>query len=214
MRPHPTGLGITLGFLFAAVLVFFAVLVVLGVRTEQARSGSTTLDDPTTTSLTTSPPPTISPRSPVGPVGLEPAEVTVSSRLSEDYGADRLFDGDASTAWRDDSLHGEGAVITVAFDRSVTIFAVLIRGLEDEVEFHASYRIRRLRLDPGRNGLPQEVELPDTPETFRVDLGGVTAEKVTIEVISTYAAESYRGEPAREELAVAEIEILGEDQGR
>lgn len=54
--------------------------------------------------------------------------------------------------------------------------------------------------------------MSDTPEAFRVDLGGVTAEVVMIEVISTYAAEPDEVGPATEELAVAEIEILGEAQ--
>ena len=205
------GAGIGLGML-AALLVFFAVLVVLGIRTDQARPSTTSMHGTTlTTSSFTRPTPSIA-SSPVGSMSLQPAEVVVSSELSEDYGAERLFDGDASTPWRDASLHGDGAVITIEFERPETIFAVVIRGLEDDSEFHRSFRMRRFHLDPGKDGLPQEVEMPDTPEAFRVDLGGVTAEVVTIEVISTYAAGPDEVGPATEELAVAEIEILGEAQ--
>jgi hypothetical protein len=208
MRPHGTGIG--LGML-AALLVFFAVLVILGIRTEQARPSITTTIHGTvlTTTSVTRPTPSIT-SNPVGPVSLQPATVVVSSELSAEYGAERLFDGDASTAWRDASLHGDGTVITLNFERPVTIFAVVIRGLEDDSEFHRSFRIRRFHLDPGKDGLPQEVEMPDAPEAFRVDLGGVAAEVVTIEVISTYTAEPDEVGPATDELAVAEIEILGE----
>lgn len=114
------GTGIGLGML-AALLVFFGVLVVLGIRTDQARPSTTTVQGTTLTTLSsTRPTPSIT-SSPVGPVSLKPAEVVVSSELSEDYGAERLFDGDASTAWRDASLHGDGAVITIEFERPETI---------------------------------------------------------------------------------------------
>lgn len=111
------GAGIALGML-VALLVFFAVLVVLGIRTDQARPSTTTAQGTTLTTMSfTRPTPSIT-SNPVGPVRLQPAEVVVSSELSEDYGAERLFDGDASTAWRDAFLHGDGAVITIELTRA------------------------------------------------------------------------------------------------
>lgn len=191
------------------LVLFFAVLVVLGVMREEAPSTSTTIVTTTTTLPADRPTTSITFGEPVGLVALEPSEIVVSSELSADHTAQRLIDGDASTAWRDDSMHGDEATIELMFEQPVTVFAVVIQGLADDEEFHRSHRMRRFRLSLGSDTGYQEVEMPDTREPFRVDLGGVATSVVTIEVLSTYPSESTGGEPALEELAVAEVVILG-----
>lgn len=209
MNRHPTSMGIPLALIFALLFGFFAFLIVIGIRTDGARPSSPTTGELTPTTSGPTRPTQISPSKPVGPVRLEPSQVVVSSELSPDHRGDNLIDGDVGTAWRDASLHGDGAVITFTFPKAETVSAVILQGLTVDTEFHRSYRIRQFRLTPGNDSDMLEAEMPDTPEPFRVDLGGVVTSSIRLEVLSTYPAEAGAGEAATEELALAEIEILG-----
>lgn len=209
IRSPRIGMSIlTVGF-FVGV-VFFIVLVVLALGREEA-SPSTTLQAEVATS-TMSEPNTPFAGDPVGPVPLEPVRVSASSELSPEFGAENVADGDPTTAWRDASRHGEGAALTFSFAEPVSVLAVVIAGLPDDEAFHNSYRIHELSLVTG-GGEVIEDEIPDSPEPFRLQVGNEETHEVTLEVISTYAGEPHGGEPAREELAIGEIEILGRPAG-
>lgn len=143
------------------------------------------------------------------PQAIEPATVTASSELSSEFTAQNLVDGNTQTPWRDDGLHGDGAVISLSFPEPVRVDAVVITGLPDDEAFHQSYRIRAYRLDVGDGTAIIEGEIPDSPEPFRIEVGGAITPTVTLEVLSTYPGEPHGGQPAAEELAVAELEVIG-----
>ncbi len=86
---------------------------------------------------------------------------------------------------------------------------MVISGLADDRQFHRSFRIRGFRLDFDGAAAPVEGELPDSPEPYRIDLGGIETSVLTLEVLSTYPGETQDGQPPTEELAVSEVEILG-----
>lgn len=204
----PTGAGvITAGFV--AVLVLMAALVVLSVgRTDEAVS--TTLVSPTTIAFVSSASPFVG--DPVGPRPVEGAHVSASSELSPEFGAGNLIDGDTATVWRDASRRGEGATVTFSFAEPVTVDAVVVAGNPDDDEFHTGYRVHGVRVVLG-DGEVVEGEIPDSPEPFRIQIGGRETDEVTVEVTSTYPSEPHGGEPGSEELAIGEIEILGSPAG-
>ena len=100
--------------------------------------------------------------------------------------------------------------MTFTFDTPVRVDAVVISGIADDAVFHKSDRIRTFRLDPGGGGELVEGEIPDEPDPHRVDLGGVVTSLIVLEVVSTYRGEEHDGDPPTEQLAVAEVEILGQ----
>jgi hypothetical protein len=208
MGPHAVTVSVVSAVLLGALVVFFAVLAFLGYRMQEPVATTTGETVVTTTTLMREPMTSIG--GTVGPQILVPEEVVVSSQLDGEYGPENLLDGDPGTAWRDDALHGEGAAIILSFDQPVRLFAVILQGLDDESEFHQSHRIQRFVLNFGGTDGPQEVEVPDSHDPFRIDLGGVTVDRIEISVLSTYPGEAVGSEPAREELAVGEIQILGQ----
>lgn len=197
-----------LSVIFAVAMLLFAGLLVAAVWWGEEVSPTSTVNEPTT-STTAAATSGIEPAEPVGPRPLQPVRVSASSQLSDDHSPESLVDGDVETAWRDAALHGDDAVLTFKFDGPVEVYAVVISGVGDDREFHRSFRIRDFRLRFGEGAPPVEGELPDSPEPYRIDLGGIETELLILEVLSTYPGEAQDGEPATEELAVGEVEILG-----
>lgn len=199
--------AITAGFV--AVLVLMVALVVLSVgRTDEA--APTTLVSPTTVAPVSSASTFVG--DPVGPRPLEGADVSASSELPPEFGAGNLTDGDPATVWRDASRRGEGAAVTFSFPEPVTVVAVVVAGDPDDDAFHTSYRVHGVRVVLG-GGEVVEGEIPDSPEPFRIQVGGRETDEVTVEVTSAYPSEPHGGEPGSEELAIGEIEILGSPAG-
>lgn len=194
---------------FVAVLVLMVALVVLSIGcTDEA--APTTLVSPTTAASISSA--TTFVGDPVGPQPLEGAHVSTSSELSPEFEAGNLTDGDPASVWRDASRRGEGATVTFSFAEPVTVIAVVVAGNADDDEFHTSYRAHGVRVVLG-DGEVVEGEIPDSPEPFRIQIGGRETDEVTLEVTSTYPSEPHGGEPGSEELAIGEIEILGSPAG-
>lgn len=195
---------------FVAVLALMVVLVVVSLgRTEEP--APTTVAPPTTVTTASSASTFVG--DPVGPRPLQPAQVSASSELSPEFGVANLTDGDPATVWRDAARRGEGASVTFSFADPVSVLAVVVAGIPDDVAFHTSYRIHAVKLVLG-SGEVFEGEVPDSPEPFRIQVGGEETDQVTLEVITTYPSEPHSEEAGREELAIGEIEILGSPSGR
>lgn len=208
-RPTYSGGVLTVGF--GLGLVFMVVLVAIAIGRDESLPSETTVPRVPATSTSSSIPPTQALSSdPVGPRPLQPSGVVASSELSDEYGAENLVDGAVETVWRDASMHGDEAVMTFSFEGAVRVNAIVLHGIPDDEAFHRSYRIRGFRLDPGGGGALVEGEAPDSTEPYRIDLGGVETSVVALEVVSTYPGEPHGDQSATEELAVAEIEILGQ----
>lgn len=207
VRSTPFSGGVlTLSFVLG--LLFLVVLLVIALGEDEDPSPTTVSPTvPATTSTSESAAPFSG--DPAGPRSLTPSEVVASSELSTEFAATNLVDGDTDTVWRDASLNGDDALLTFRFDQSVTLDAVVIIGIPDDEAFHRSFRIRGFRLDPGGGAPPVDDEVPDSPAPHRIDLGGIETTGIVLEVLSTHAAESHGEAPAAEELAVAEVEIVG-----
>lgn len=189
--------------------MLMVALVVLSLgRTEEAAPTTLVL----TTTVITAPSTSTFVGDPVGPRRFEPTRVSASSELSPEFGVANLTDGDPTTVWRDASRRGEGATVTLSFAEPIAVLAVVVAGIPDDIAFHTSYRIHGVRLVMG-NGEVIEGEIPDSPEPFRIQVGGEVTEKVTLEVSSTYPGEPHGGDAGREELAIGEIEILASPAG-
>ncbi len=140
------------------------------------------------------------------PVPLAPRTARASSELSEDFKARYLIDG-TPRAWNDDSLRGEGAVLTFWFAEPVDLDYIVIHNLTEPERFARNYRIAEFELLA--DGEPILVAtVPDAPGPHPYDVGR-RATEVTLGVLEVYPAEAFDGSPPFEELAVAEVEFQG-----
>lgn len=206
----PSFSGGVISILFGLAAVLFVVLLVVALgRGDPVPSSTTITATSTVPSVDATTPIETSPRESAAPTVLTPDAVVASSELTEEFQASNLADGDPETVWRDASRRGDGAALTFRFDAPITVTAVVVWGVPNDEAFHQSYRIRRFRLDLGGGAPVVEGEIPDSPEPFRLDLGGVETSAVTLEVVSVYPGEPHDGEAAADELAVAEVELWG-----
>lgn len=138
-----------------------------------------------------------------------PSSVSASSSFSEALGPQNLIDGDPSTYWNDDSLGGDGAEIILEFDQPVAIERLVVQNVADEVAFSRNYRIREYEITTDDLPAPFTGNLDDTQEPQAIAVVTTGTTQLRLRVISTYPAEPVGDQPAFEELAVAEIEVLG-----
>jgi hypothetical protein len=135
--------------------------------------------------------------------------VSTSSSFSDTFGPRNLIDGDPGTYWNDASLHGEGAEIVLEFNDAVSIRELVFQNVADEVAFKRNYRIRGYEITSDDLPTPLVGELDDTQDQQRVELETEGTSVLRIRVTSTYPAESVGDQPGFEELAVAELTVLG-----
>jgi len=140
---------------------------------------------------------------------LTPATISASTELSDEFGVDNLTDGDLSSAWNDASLHGDGATLTFDFGREVILDEIVITNLADEARFQRNFRVREYSIEI--DGLAETIagELGDVSGRQAIDIGGRNATKVTMRIVSTYAASELEGSPPFDELAIAEVSFTG-----
>ena len=135
--------------------------------------------------------------------------VSASSSFSDALGPQNLIDGDPGTYWNDASLHGEGAEIVLEFDEPVSIDGLVVLNVSDEVAFSRNFRIRGYEITTDDLPTPLVGELADTQEPQRIDFETTGSTVLRLRVTSTYPAESVGEQPAFEELAVAEVTVVG-----
>lgn len=212
--PQPTRSPLALVFVVAGVLGFvlilgFIVLSLVGGDPEPARSepGAEAATTPESTDTTASTFDTT--ESQVESAPLEVSTVSASSSYSEDLGPENLIDGDPATYWNDASLHGEGAELIFEFVSPVAIDTLVIQSPTKEAAFVRNYRVRGYEITTDDLPSPIIGDLPDGRDQQSVEIGSSTTSRLVLRVTSTYEARSFQDQPPFEELAIAEITLLG-----
>jgi len=186
-----------LSVLAAAVLVVALVALVVNVFRGGGEAAVTTT---VATSTTTTPP---------AVAQITPTDVSASSQLNETYGDANLIDGDLNTEWQ--VSHSNDLSVTFHFSQPVQIQYIEIYNIEDQNRFLANYRIKGYKITTDDlPGVPFQSTLKDTaggPQ--RIDIVSLETTSLTLEVLSTYASQAVSGDPAFDELAVAEIKFWG-----
>lgn len=142
---------------------------------------------------------------------IEIIQVLASDCSSElvGFGCDNMFDGDDETAWNDNSLAGEGAVITVDFADTYQLEQIIIKNLSDEVRFRRNFRIAGYKITTNDNTQGIIGVLDDEPGSQLINFNSLRTTRVIIEVESIHPGETVNDLEPFDELVVAELEFYG-----
>ena len=188
-----TVLGVVV--LIAAVIAF-----IMNIRGDESATPTTTA--PSTTSTTAVP-----------FEELQPTSVSASSELNDSYSAQNLLDNDTNTEWQDSSQRGDGAQITFTFAQPVRIASIEIVNVPDEARFKRNYRIKGWVIEVDDINFDYSGELTDSNEPQRIQLGTVGTTTLTLDVRTTYPAETIDGQVPFSELAISDVRFFGSAVG-
>lgn len=140
---------------------------------------------------------------------LVPTDVEASSELGQSFAAENLLDDDPETEWQDASLRGSGAELTFTFAQPVKIVSIEIVNLPDVDRYRRNYRIKDFVIKVDDLSIDIPGSLDDDNEPQRIQIGTVGTSELTLEVRTTYPAQSVGDETPFLELAVADIRFFG-----
>lgn len=134
--------------------------------------------------------------------------IDASSELAG-FEAANLIDGDPTTVWKDDSLRGSGATITLRFDQPVAISDLVIQGVGIEDRFVLNYKVQgyEISVDDKPGVIPGRLTNSMEPQHIGIDSAETTA--LTLSVTTTFPAEPLGDHPPFNELAIGEIRVIG-----
>ena len=135
--------------------------------------------------------------------------VSASSSFNEELGPENLIDGDPATYWNDASQHGDNAELVFEFFGPVAIDHVVLQNVLEEAPFKRNFRIRGYEITTDDLDAPVIGELSDSNEPQTVEVDSQETTRLVIRVTSTYPAESVDGQVPFEELALAEVVVMG-----
>ena len=196
LRTSPGGRA--LGVLAAVIL-----LVALAALVFNIFSGGGGEDETTTT---TAPTTTI----PAAATELFAASVEASSFLPG-WEPENLIDGDPSTHWNDESLHGIGAFLTFTFADPVSITELELQNLLDDEKFKRNYKIQGYLITTDDLSVEFSGRLDNDNAPQRVPIASLNTLELTIVVASTYPAESAGDKPPFDELALLSVKFFGNE---
>lgn len=139
---------------------------------------------------------------------IDPISVECSSQLRQ-FPCGNLIDGDVAAAWNDAGLRGVDAEINFTFVTPVAFEEVLFKNLVDEEKHSRNFRVQEIQVDFDDMDVPVLHTLADDTEPQVIRVVSFRTTTVTLRVLSTYAGQDWNGEPAFDELAIAEIEFYG-----
>lgn len=205
-NPEPERSPLALVFVGSALLGLALIIVLIVNAALGGDPEPADPETPTTTPATVDLPTTTPAQE---PTSLEVSSVSASSSYSEALGPENLIDGDPSTYWNDASLHGEGAEVIFEFSSPVAIDSLVIQSPAEEAAFARNYRVRGYEITT--DDLPSAItgDLPDAREQQSIEIASSTTSRLVLRVTSTYEARSFQDQPPFDELAVAEITLLG-----
>lgn len=193
--PSPGARALTV--LAAVVLIAGIAAIIINLtgddETEPAASSSTTTAPPTTVAFEE----------------LIPTTVTASSALGDSFAPENLLDNNPDTEWQDASQRGNGAELTFSFAQPVRIVNLEVVNLQDDERFRLNYRIKGYVITVDDLAINISGELDDDNEPQRIPIGTVGTTSLTIEVRTTYPAQSVDDKPPFDELALADVRFFG-----
>jgi hypothetical protein len=188
--------GRALSVLAAAVLVVALVALVVNVF----RGGDDTATSTTTSSTTTTAAPSV--------IEMAPTEVR-GPQLGEAYAVSNLTDGSLETEWQ--ANHTEDLTVEFRWAQPVRIQYIEIFNIQDQDRFLRNYRIEGYNITvDDLPGVTYGSTLKDqAADAQRIEIASIETTTLTLEIVSSYPSQAVSGQPAFEELVVAEIRFFG-----
>ena len=190
--------GRALSVLAAAVLVVALIALIVNIfGGGDDAAPTTTIADTTTSTI-------------IELAEITPTQATASDSLSVGFGDSNLIDGNLESEWQ---VNQGTSPLTLEFRfaQPVQIRYIEIFNITDQDRFLRNYRINGYKITT--DDLPG-VENRNTLKDLagggqRIDIASVETTTLTIEVLSNYPSQGVGGQPAFEELVVAEIKFWG-----
>lgn len=186
-----------LGVLAAVILLVALAALVFNVFKSETTALPTSTTAPTTTI-------------PAATKELFASSVDASSYLVG-WDPENLIDGDPSTYWNDESLHGIGAVLTFTFSDPVSITEIELQNLIDDERFKRNYKIQGYLITTDDLTVEFSGRLDNVNDPQRIPIASLGTRELVIEVMSTYPAESAGDKPPFDELALLSVQFFGTD---
>ena len=161
---------------------------------------------------TAAPTSTTAPTTTIPPAARELFAATVdASSFLAGWEPENLIDGDPSTHWNDESLHGIGAWLTFRFSEPVSITEIELQNLLDDEKFKRNYKIQGYTISTDDLTVEFSGRLDNVNDPQRVPIASLATRELTILVQSTYPAESAGDKPPFDELALLSVRFFGND---
>lgn len=190
--------GRALSVLAAAVLVVALIALIVNVfRGGDDAAPTTTVADATTSTI-------------IELAEITPTQATASDSISVGFGDSNLIDGDLESEWQ---VNQSTTPLTLEFRfaQPVQVRYIEVFNITDQDRFLRNYRINGYKITT--DDLPG-VENRNTLKDLagggqRIDIASVETTTLTIEILSNYPSQAVGGQPAFEELVVAEVKFWG-----
>jgi hypothetical protein len=153
----------------------------------------------TTTTTTTS--------IPVEIKALSPVRTTCSSQLAA-FPCTALTDNDPENRWNA-TEGGIGAELTFLFSPPVQITELFIDNVQDEERFRRNARVKGIEITTDDLIQSTIIELDDTNEPQKVQIGSIRTSSLTITITSAYPGQTFEGKEPFPELAMQQITFYG-----
>lgn len=192
--------GRALGVLAAVVLLVALIALMMNIFGGDS-NGTVVGPDTTTTSSSTLPV--------TAPIELVPVSAAASSSFSEQFGPEKLIDGDPTTRWNDQSLRGVGAWLEFTFSEPVQLTEMVFQNVEDDEAFKRNYKIQGYQIEVNDLNTAISGRLQNSNEPQRVAIASLSTFNVKVFVTTTHLAEPVGELPPFTELALQDVLFYG-----
>jgi hypothetical protein len=188
--------GRALGVLAAVVLVVALVALMVNIF-----GGDDSALPDTTTSTSSTQPAIVT--------EIIPVSVQASSQRGDAFGPENLIDGDPSTRWNDDALHGVGAWLEFTFAEPIQIQEIEFQNVTDDEAFRRNYKIQGYTITVDDLNTQISGRLVNSNEPQRVNVASLGTTTLRIDVSTTHLAEPVGQNPPFDELALEGLRFFG-----
>lgn len=150
---------------------------------------------------------------------VEPAPVSIIDAtcdppgLGGSFGCSNVIDGETDSEfqinWVELPANEQQVTIHLVLSQPMVVTRIFWTNIVDEDRFRLNYRAKGLRVEAEGNPIPVSIELQNEPGQQEFAFAAVRTTTVTITVLSHYEAEVVGDATPFEDLAVAEIVVIG-----
>lgn len=138
---------------------------------------------------------------------LAPIRTTCSSELAS-FPCTALTDSDPDNRWNA-TEGGIDAEVTFLFSPPVQITELFIDNVQNEERFRRNARVKGLEITTDDLFQSVIVELDDTNEPQKVQIGSLRTSSLTIKITSNYPGQTFEGKEPFPELAMQQVTFYG-----
>ena len=188
-------------------LVVLGALIVNLLRDDESPDTSTTLAGESTASTATTTTPIQDPQ----PIDILVANCTPEG-LGGSFACSNLIDGNEGEFqinWNDLPDTEKTVVIQLTFAQPMLVERIDWANIEDETRFRLNYRVKGITVEAEGNLIPVGQELQNSPGLQSFPFAAIRANWIRITVQSVWPAEVVNDQEPFDELAIADITVIG-----